>query len=343
MVEAQCSVQLAFPVVLKNTAMMEEIHFIGFLNKLLETKIMQVLRFKHGQIYSVGVSVFLGGNKPSRTGDVRGDISVNFSCDPDISWKLVDLALEEIYYLQDQGPSDEDVSTILEIEQRAHENGLQENYYWMDRILRSYQSRAYFGDVSASFEIQDEGRAKVRNSLTPSTMQSALQRVLPFPCIKQYTVVILMPQVSRLKLLIPWTLFKSSGISRDAKILAAAAGAVVLSVSLWREFWKSNDGDPELIVFFIPFINRDGIDFSDAQNMQPIQEWDLVENLQGVLEYQTRYRLGFKVWVVSLCIFLQTFGGDTTQIYYIGFARRSYSAIVKALDKTVKIATDYND
>ncbi|XP_039116038.1 zinc protease PQQL-like isoform X1 [Dioscorea cayenensis subsp. rotundata] len=234
MVEAQCSVQLAFPVVLKNTAMMEEIHFIGFLSKLLETKIMQVLRFKHGQIYSVGVSVFLGGNTPSRTGDVRGDISVNFSCDPDISWKLVDLALEEMHYLQDQGPSDEDITTILEIEQRAHENGLQENYYWMDRILRSYQSRAYFGDISASFEVQDEGRTKVRNSLTPYTAQSALQRLLPFPCRKQYTVVILMPQVSRLKLLMPLSLFKSSGFSRDAKILAAAAGAVLVGFSLWR-------------------------------------------------------------------------------------------------------------
>jgi len=29
---------------------MEEIHFIGFISKLLETKIMQVLRFKHGQV-----------------------------------------------------------------------------------------------------------------------------------------------------------------------------------------------------------------------------------------------------------------------------------------------------
>lgn len=37
----------------------------------------------------------------------------------------VDLALEEMHYLQDQGPSDEDITTILEIEQRAHENGLQ--------------------------------------------------------------------------------------------------------------------------------------------------------------------------------------------------------------------------
>lgn len=69
------------------------------------------------------------------------------------------------------------------------------------------------------------------------------------------------------------------------------------------------------LFFKCRFINREGIDFSDAQNMQPIQvlpsskltedsklstvnfclniilclqEWDLVENLQGVLEYQTK-------------------------------------------------------
>jgi len=46
------------------------------------------------QIYSAGVSVFLGGNKPSRIGNVRGDISVNFSCDPDISSKLVGFFLQ---------------------------------------------------------------------------------------------------------------------------------------------------------------------------------------------------------------------------------------------------------
>lgn len=45
------------------------------------------------QIYSVSVSIFLGGNRPSRTGDVRGDISINFSCDPGISSKLASLLM----------------------------------------------------------------------------------------------------------------------------------------------------------------------------------------------------------------------------------------------------------
>ncbi|XP_062090969.1 zinc protease PQQL-like isoform X1 [Humulus lupulus] len=234
MVEAQCLVQICFPVELKNGTMVEEIHFVGFLSRLLETKITQVLRFKHGQIYAAGVSVFLGGNKPSRTGDVRGDISINFSCDPEISSNLVDLALDEILRLQEEGPSDQDVSTVLEIEQRAHENGLQENYYWLDRILRSYQSRVYSGDLGSTFEIQDEGRSKVRKALTPSTAQLALQRILPFPCKKQYTAVILMPQKSRLRQITSFFQSQQATYGRDAKILAGLAGLTLLAFSLWR-------------------------------------------------------------------------------------------------------------
>ncbi|CAL9027723.1 unnamed protein product [Prunus brigantina] len=234
MVEEQCSVQLCFPVELNNGTMVEDIHVIGFLSKLLETKIMQVLRFKHGQIYTVGVSVFLGGNKPSRTANVRGDISINFSCDPEISSKLVDLTLDEISRLQEEGPSDEDVSTILEIEQRAHENGLQENYYWLDRILHSYQSRVYSGDIGTCFEIQEEGRSKVRQSLTPVTTQLALQKILPFPCKKQYTVVILMPRTSHFKSLRSFFQSTETGYGRHAKILAGIAGLTVLALSLWR-------------------------------------------------------------------------------------------------------------
>ncbi|GMN50692.1 hypothetical protein TIFTF001_019852 [Ficus carica] len=230
MVEAQCSVQLCFPTELKSESMVEEVHFVEFLSKLLETKILQVLRFKHGQIYTVGVSEFLGGNKPSSSGVFRGHISISFSCDPEIASKLVDLTLNEILRLQEEGPSEEDVSAILEIEQRAHENGLEENYCWLGRILNSYQSKVYSGDLGASFKIQDEARTQVRKSLTPSTTQLALQRILPFPCKKQYTAVILMPRRSRLQSLTSF--FQST--QNHAKILAGVAGLTVLVLSLRR-------------------------------------------------------------------------------------------------------------
>ena len=67
-------------------------------------------------------------------------------------------------------------------------------------------------------QFQEEGRMKVREALTPQTMQSALRRVLPFPCRNQYTVVILMPKSScwaSVKSMLSWS---SSGVSRDAKV-----------------------------------------------------------------------------------------------------------------------------
>ena len=61
-------------------------------------------------------------------------------------------------------------------------------------------------------QVQDEGRTRVRSSLSPLTVQSALQRIIPCPCKKQYTVVILMPQLPLFKR------FQSLLGSNDAKV-----------------------------------------------------------------------------------------------------------------------------
>lgn len=36
------------------------------------------------------------------------------------------------------------------------------------------------------------------------------------------------------------------------------------------------------------FVNRDDLDFSTAGQLAPVQEWDLVENLAGTMEYPTQ-------------------------------------------------------
>jgi hypothetical protein len=41
------------------------------------------------QIYTVSVSPYLGGSRPSRSGGLRGDFAVSFSCDPEAAWTLV--------------------------------------------------------------------------------------------------------------------------------------------------------------------------------------------------------------------------------------------------------------
>ncbi|KAJ6815960.1 PITH domain-containing protein 1 [Iris pallida] len=146
-----------------------------------------------------------------------------------------------------------------------------------------------------------------------------------------------------------WSLYQHIDIPKVKALNESVGGSVKSVFKAWDQrldnsegFLESNEGDPELLVF-IPFtsdvkiksisvvggaagtspskmrafINREGIDFSDAQNMQPIQEWELAENLQGVLEYQTRYAKFQSVGNLTLH-FPDNFGGETTQIYYIG-------------------------
>ncbi|EEF45809.1 expressed protein, putative [Ricinus communis] len=147
-----------------------------------------------------------------------------------------------------------------------------------------------------------------------------------------------------------WSLYKYIDLPKASALNEAVAGSVKSVFKPWEqrldfsgEYLESNDGDPELLVYipFSPdvkiksisivggadgtspskmkaFINRDSIDFSDAQSMQPVQEWDLVENLQGVLEYQTRFAKFQSVSSITLH-FPDSFGGDTSRIHYIGF------------------------
>ncbi|XP_026419058.1 PITH domain-containing protein 1 [Papaver somniferum] len=146
-----------------------------------------------------------------------------------------------------------------------------------------------------------------------------------------------------------FSLYKHIDLSKVSALNEAVQGSAKSVFKAWEQrldistgLLESNDGDPELIVF-IPFtsdvkiksisivggadgtspskmrafINREGIDFSDAQGMQPVQEWDLAENLQGILEYQTRYSRFQSVGSLTLH-FPENFDADTTRIHYIG-------------------------
>lgn len=140
---------------------------------------------------------------------------------------------------------------------------------WQHRLYNHIYSFSYRWEVIyfaiILLQIQGEGRSKVRSSLTPSTAQLALQRILPYPCKKQYTAVILMPKSSPFKFL--KSVFQSTRTNggREAKvcssrplvewfmpgsyilnnhnrlsifsplqILAGIAGLAVLALSLWR-------------------------------------------------------------------------------------------------------------
>ncbi|KAF9178208.1 hypothetical protein BGZ51_008027 [Haplosporangium sp. Z 767] len=66
------------------------------------------------------------------------------------------------------------------------------------------------------------------------------------------------------------------------------------------------------------FVNRDDLDFDNAESTVPTQEWDLVEDSYGqVAEYNTRVAKFTSIRNLTL-YFSENFGGDTTKISFIG-------------------------
>ncbi|KAF9379437.1 PITH domain-containing protein 1 [Podila verticillata] len=66
------------------------------------------------------------------------------------------------------------------------------------------------------------------------------------------------------------------------------------------------------------FVNRDDLDFDNAESTAATQEWDLVEDTNGqVAEYSTRVAKFTSIRSLTL-FFSDNFGGDTTKINFIG-------------------------
>ncbi|CAI7822512.1 unnamed protein product, partial [Closterium sp. NIES-53] len=218
MVEAQGYTQITFPLnIPASPKVVEETMWVGFLTKLLETRVMQLLRFKHGQIYTVSASSFLGGARPSRDGGVRGDLAVAFSCDPTTAWSLVDLSVAEIERVQREGPEEADVKTARELEQRAHEMGLQENSFWLDRVVRAYQTRLYDGNVDESFQALEDIRLRLISQLSTDSVRTMLTQLLPVPCSKQYTAVSLVPTQPLWRRLLSLPPKQNPGLTSESK------------------------------------------------------------------------------------------------------------------------------
>ena len=153
MPEPQAAAQMSWPLTIASSlvgnedaravsaVVMGETLTVRLACRILETRLLKLLRFRFGDVYSVTVNPYYGMEAPSATPPLHGDCAVSFSCDPDAAWRLVELALDELAVLQAHGPSAEDCTTAVELERRAFELSQAENSCWLERLLAPYQVR----------------------------------------------------------------------------------------------------------------------------------------------------------------------------------------------------------
>ena len=107
---------------------------ISALADVLDIRLRELLREDLGGTYGVGVSGSLS-DRPDQEYSVR----ISFGSAPERAEELAAVVFEEIDRIQQFGPDAETVEKVRETQRRTKETQLQQNRYWLGRLLRMDQ------------------------------------------------------------------------------------------------------------------------------------------------------------------------------------------------------------
>jgi predicted Zn-dependent peptidase len=168
MVSPITQVEVSLPTTLSPDTAREDVVWLNLMRAVLETRLLQRLRFQFGEIYTVSVSSFFGCEAPSSTGAPRGDVSIGFTCDPANRQHLIEMALREVEALQGAGSgegsdgglvgggagsgvrgevTEEELRTVVNLERLAEAESEQENSYWHGNMVSGYGVSTWKGGV----------------------------------------------------------------------------------------------------------------------------------------------------------------------------------------------------
>jgi len=193
MVDPKGSTVVYFPIQLQNVtqagslesaeAELRDVLRLSYLVRMLETRLVEVLRFERGQVYGVSVGTDFSTTSPQLGVTRRGTLRVSFECDPAEADELVDVMLAELDRIRNgTAPfTAENVTASAEQEKVQFEEFVRKNDFWCDTILDLYFSRAYAvaGDIGDCIALWWRVRAEVGQGLTAASAGEAFRALLP--------------------------------------------------------------------------------------------------------------------------------------------------------------------
>lgn len=193
MMEPKGSTIIAFSIRLQSTvqagdlasceAELRELFALSLLVNLLETRLVEVLRFKLGQVYSVSVSDDLSFSSPRLGESRKGNLSVSFECDPAEADELIEAVRAELDALRSGGSAftDANVAAAVEQQRRSFEECFQKNDWWASILLDLYFSRTQCvtKDIGATLALWWRVRSDVVENFDVKMADATLQQVLP--------------------------------------------------------------------------------------------------------------------------------------------------------------------
>jgi zinc protease len=155
-----------------------EMHRARAASSVLNIRLREILREELGGTYGVSVGF---SNTPPIKG--YGAMTVQFGSSPDNVDKLVAATLAEIERLKKDGPSEDDVNKVKELERRDLETNAKQNSYWMG----SMQTVHLYGWDPAGIA----RRSARTEQLTPAIIKTMFEKYFPMD---RYTLVTLKPE-----------------------------------------------------------------------------------------------------------------------------------------------------
>merc|ERR1711865_1225702 len=104
---------------------------------MLETRLVEVMRFEKGQVYGVQVADDFSLAPPQLGCIQSGTLNITFQCDPAESDELIEVVHAELRKLRNGEKSftDTDVTSAIERERREFEEQIRKNDFWAGTIL----------------------------------------------------------------------------------------------------------------------------------------------------------------------------------------------------------------
>jgi zinc protease len=155
-----------------------EMHRARAASSVLSIRLREILREELGGTYGVSVGF---SNTPPIKG--YGAMTVQFGSSPDNVDKLVAATLAEIERLKKEGPSEDDVNKVKELERRDLETNAKQNSYWMGSMQTVHQ---YGWDPAGIARRSDR-----TERLTADSIKTMFQKYFPMD---RYTLVTLKPE-----------------------------------------------------------------------------------------------------------------------------------------------------
>lgn len=164
-------------------AELKEFFTVCLLVRLLETRLIEALRFKRGQVYGVSVSDDFSLAPPRLGCQRKGTLSISFECDPAETNELVEATKTELDNLRNGTAAFtvENVHAALERDRRETEEVFLRNDWWAGTLCDLYFSRcnAVAQDIGVTTSLWWRAKLEVVNGFKHETATEAFRALLP--------------------------------------------------------------------------------------------------------------------------------------------------------------------